>query len=175
MNMLQLLPISTTLAIALIATYTDLKKGTISNYLTLSAAIFGVVFSLSIDGIGGAAASLSWALAGALVPAILFKFNAMGGGDVKLFFAMGALLKNSSIIEIEMTAFIIGAIYGIALFIANGVLLKKIRAVAAVHKPFVKNRVEFIENDKTEIKFAPSILGAVVIVQTLNLFNQGIF
>ncbi|QQR91304.1 MAG: prepilin peptidase [Myxococcales bacterium] len=80
------------LVVALVAAAYDWKTGRIPNWLTflvLLAALCFYGFGVSLT---AAAFSFIAACVCALIPVLFFFMNAMGGGDVKLFAALGALL-----------------------------------------------------------------------------------
>src|SRR5450631_3752536 len=86
------------LAVALMAAGFDWKTGKIPNRLTLGAILVAFPLHAYVSGgagVDGVLAALKWPLLGALVcavpPAIAWKTGWMGGGDVKLMAAMGAV------------------------------------------------------------------------------------
>jgi prepilin peptidase CpaA len=168
MNTLQLLTGLLITAICLGATWTDVKKGIIPNLITFPAIGAGLLLGYTTGGLPGAAASLSGALVTLIVPLLLFKFNAMGGGDVKLFAAIGALAGTETGLQVLMLSFSIGSLYGTAIWIAQGRLKQKIAYFTTAAKPFAAKAKE--PQDKTTIKFAPSILTAWMIAVSLNIF-----
>jgi prepilin peptidase CpaA len=96
-----------------IAAVTDLRTRTIPNWVTLPLPPLGIVvhgISLGFDGL--------WiATLGCLVcfaPAyFLFARGALGGGDVKLFAGFGALLGAREGLELQLTAFVLVALYAL--------------------------------------------------------------
>jgi prepilin peptidase CpaA len=102
-------------AIAAIAAVFDLKTGMVPNWLTYPALLvapFVHVARLSAGHAGltedammeGAFAVLG-AIVCAIVPIVLWRQGAMGGGDVKLLVAIGALLQTLMGVEAEMYTF----------------------------------------------------------------------
>jgi prepilin peptidase CpaA len=101
--------LSVSLISACVAAFTDLRTRTIPNWLTLpvlavALLVHGVL--LGTDGI--LVAALGAVLC--FVPSyFLFTRGALGGGDVKLFAALGALLGPREGLELELTAFMLMA------------------------------------------------------------------
>ncbi len=78
------------IAIALIATVTDLAKGKIFNALTLPGLVAGVLVASWFGGWRAGGDALLGAVAGLVLYGWMFWLRAMGGGDVKLLMAFGA-------------------------------------------------------------------------------------
>lgn len=107
------------MAVAAVAGWLDWRKGEIPNWLTLPA--LGLAPLLHVARISMAkqpmeaalqegAVSIGGAALCAIVPLILYRQNAIGGGDVKLFIALGALLEPLVGVEAQMYGFFAGAI-----------------------------------------------------------------
>lgn len=89
----------------LIAAVTDTRSGRIPNWLTYPLLVVSPLAWGVCHGLREAVVSLlGLALCGA-VPAFFFTRNAMGGGDVKLFAALGALLGPSTGIEVQFFSY----------------------------------------------------------------------
>ena len=82
-------------SILFISLYTDLKSGKIYNWVTLPAMAGGLLLNFMISGQATAYAGLLNSVYGILVALIIFVLpyliGALGGGDVKLLMAIGAL------------------------------------------------------------------------------------
>ena len=157
---------------ASIAAYTDWRTGLIANRLTLGALAIGLLLALISNGPMGLGFALAGALVAALVPLGLFRVGAMGGGDVKLFAALGALLGVPAALEVQGLAFGIGAVQGIALWIARGQLRAGLWSTATVLLPGRRSgQVDSrgMAATPTEIRFAPAIALATWIVVGLRL------
>jgi prepilin peptidase CpaA len=113
---------------ACVAAITDLRTRTIPNWLTLPLPMIGLVGHGILSGAGG----LWEALLGCLlcfVPAyFLFARGALGGGDVKLFAALGSLLGAREGLELELTAFCMIACFAVWSTAWNGRLWALLRA-----------------------------------------------
>lgn len=74
------------------ATVEDLRRRTISNWLSVAAFSAGLVYQTWSHGPRGAASAVLGAIAGFLVFLVFYLLGGMGGGDVKLMAGFGALL-----------------------------------------------------------------------------------
>ncbi len=90
----------------LIAAITDTRSGRIPNWLTLP--LLGLAPIAWGFGAGGrdAVFSLLGLLACGVLPLLFFYRNAMGGGDVKLFAALGAVLGPTAGIEVQFSSYV---------------------------------------------------------------------
>jgi len=102
-----------------VAAYIDHRTGFIPNSVTLGGFAFALVaragLALGSGGVSAIPASLGWALVGAIVcaiaPLVLYRAHALGGGDVKLFIALGAFLGPLGGMHTQMAAFVCGALF----------------------------------------------------------------
>lgn len=122
-------------SVAAIAAVTDLRTGHIPNWLTLPALAMGVIGHAALGWyVGGPAAGLSegaLALGGAvfcaIAPGLMFWKGGMGGGDLKLFAAIGALCQPLLGIELQMYAFVAAALVAPARLAYQGRLLQVLK------------------------------------------------
>jgi len=112
------------LIIAATAAATDTRTGLIPNWLTLPPLVAAPLVYLVAQGPGGLLYSLAGALAAGTVPYLLFRFGTMGGGDVKLLAALGALGGPQLGLEIEMLGLCFAAAWGVVLLARRGALRK---------------------------------------------------
>src|SRR6185369_14346008 len=107
------------IAVAAIAAGLDWQRGEIPNSLTMPAMGLAPLFHffrcfLLGDTIPSAALEAAHSLGGgalcAVVPLFLFRQSAIGGGDVKLFIALGALLHPMLGVEAQTYGFFAGAL-----------------------------------------------------------------
>lgn len=101
------------LAVSCIAMVTDLRTRTIPNWLTLPVLPMALLLHCIRGGVEGALQSGAGALVCFLPVYFLFTRHALGGGDVKLFAGLGALLGGRDGLELELTAFAIVAIFAL--------------------------------------------------------------
>src|SRR3954452_5524723 len=102
------------IAVVAIGAFVDWRKGEIPNWLTWSALAsapflhvtrFAMAKEPMAVSLYEGAYSLGGAALCAIVPLMLFRQNAIGGGDVKLFAAIGAMFQPLLGVEAEMYGF----------------------------------------------------------------------
>lgn len=133
------------IAVVAIAAVLDWRKGEIPNWLTMTALVgapffhvtrFALAKETTEASVYEGAYSVGGAVLCAVVPLLLFRQNAIGGGDVKLFAAIGALLQPVLGVEAEMYGFFAGAILAPARLAYEGKLLSTIRNSFAIGANF---------------------------------------
>ena len=128
--MFHFLAFATVLAAA--AAWFDWRTGHIPNRLTLLglvAAVLGhFVHGAMTGGLGAGVEQAAFAIGGALgcalVPLFMHRKGAMGGGDVKLFAALGAALHPLAGLEAETYAFVAAMLLAPAKLAWEGTLLR---------------------------------------------------
>jgi len=126
------------LAVSLVAVYAiialsfiDIDEMIIPDELSLGMAALGLVFFWAnpnfhgavwqkfLQSLGGAACGfgLMWAIAAA--GEMIFKKEAMGGGDIKLMAGLGALLGWQGVFSTLMIGSFLGALWGLALLLSK--------------------------------------------------------
>jgi prepilin peptidase CpaA len=163
------------LIFASIAAAMDLRTGHIPNGLTLGGLAVGVILHVTVhmvdlSGSGPASAALAGVVnAGlgvvlcGLAPYLLFRVDAMGGGDVKLLAGVGAFVGPLTGLEIELSAFIAMAIFSPVRLAYEGKLLTVLgNTVVLIANPFLprKRRREVPRELMTSFKFGPAVLVA---------------
>jgi leader peptidase (prepilin peptidase) / N-methyltransferase len=103
-------------AILIIISFIDLRHRIIPNFMVVITLVIGIIFSFIvgasfIDTIFGMISGGGILFLLALVP------NAMGGGDIKLMFAIGAFLGLNRTLWALLLAFIMSSIISIALIL----------------------------------------------------------
>ena len=161
-----------------VAAVYDLKTGHIPNWLTfgaLAVAPFGHLGVAIAGGQSGSAltnAGLSIAGAGvcALVPFLLWRVEGIGGGDVKLFAALGALLRPMVGIEAEMYAFVAGMLYAPARLAYEGKLMRTLgNSLTLMFNPLrAKDKRKKVPREMmTKMRLGPSIFVGTLVMAIL--------
>lgn len=101
---------------------TDLAYKKIYNFITLPAIVLGLLGNSVFGGWGGLKLSLIGLLIGAGVFFLIFIFGGMGGGDVKLMAAIGALMGYPFIVRAVFYSILVGGLMAIIMMIWKGAL-----------------------------------------------------
>src|SRR5215472_2992726 len=105
--------------VSAVAAWCDWRRGQIPNWLTFTTMGIGPVAYLALglaqgatkqDAVTEASYSVLGGLVCAVIPLALYSKSAIGGGDLKLFVGLGALLQVKIGIEAEMYGFCAAAI-----------------------------------------------------------------
>src|SRR5689334_19313325 len=102
-------PAVSLLVLAVACAVTDLWKGRIYNAVTYPAIVLGFVLAIVLHGMTGFWSALGGFAVGFFPAFLLFALGAMGGGDVKLLGAVGAIAGAVAATETLILAFVIGA------------------------------------------------------------------
>ena len=99
-----------------IISFIDLKHGIIPNFMVIITLIIGMLFLLARD-ISFTSALFGMLLGGGLLFLLAIIPGAMGGGDIKFMFALGAFLGLDKALWSILLAFIIAAIISLFLLL----------------------------------------------------------
>ena len=156
------------IVLAALAAVTDSRFGTIPNWLSLPPLILSPTFYLI--GLGPAYGLQSFAsgLLAGIGPYLLFRREAMGGGDVKLFASLGATAGFDPLIgvRIQICAFAVAMLFALVLKALRGRLFQTLGAiVACVANRFLppRRRLRVGDDLKTPIRMGAPILSATLL------------
>jgi prepilin peptidase CpaA len=169
--------------VALVAAITDWRTGHIPNVVTLAPLAaaprahfeHGAIEAGLVPGLYEMGRSLLGAFVCGLVPFAMFVLGGMGGGDVKLFAAIGALVLPLTGLEAETYAFISALFVAPARLAYDGVLLRTLGNVAVmVTNPFrpQKTRRQVPEELKAWFRLGPCIFIGVCAVLVTHLWGR---
>ena len=161
--------------------FVDYRTGHIPNRLVAGGALLGLVLHLvvhfmflrapgqpSSELLATAAANMAMGvLACGLVPLLLFRAGAMGGGDVKLLAACGVWGGPILGLQVELYAFVLAALYAPARLAYQGQLFRLLgNSAALIKNPFLPKarRQEVPQALLTELRFGPAVFAAVALV-----------
>ena len=96
--------IGLSMAVGGLATVEDLRSRTISNWLCLAGVVAGLTAHAAMAGWSGLGDALLGTFIGFAVFLVFFLLGGMGGGDIKLMAAFGAILGKGQIVEAAIFA-----------------------------------------------------------------------
>jgi prepilin peptidase CpaA len=102
------------IALGCSAVLDDLRRGAISNWVNLTAIAGGLLYHSIHQGWRGLASSSGGAVLGFAVFLVVYAMGGMGGGDVKLMAAFGALLGPLGILTAAVLTSVIGGLMAAA-------------------------------------------------------------
>lgn len=170
------MPITFPLAVQLVAALAtsmaavnDVRFGTIPNRLTLPLLLAAPLVHWLVGGPGALLAALLGAFSCALVPLLLFAARALGGGDLKLLTALGALLGPILGMRVELAGFILAAGLAIVQLSLRGQLLASLYACARLlWAPLLRRRPRHgPAGEPTTLRFGPPLCAATLLVLLL--------
>ena len=153
--------------IATVAAVSDLRSGTIPNWLTLPPIAVAPVAYAGAFGFGMAIQCIAATLVSGAVPYLLFRARAMGGGDVKLFAALGAVASFEPFLglHLQLVSFIVALLLALCALTWKGLLLVALRTTASAWK-----NARLLRRSRLEIRAASGHsvrMGGAVLVGTL--------
>jgi prepilin peptidase CpaA len=154
------------LGVSTTAALCDWRRGEIPNWLTLPPLVVAPMAYGLAFGIEFALHSLAAAFLSALVPYLLFRRGAVGGGDVKVFGALGAITGFDLLvgIEIELGALVVAMLVACSALAWKGVLLRTLgNALTQALNPVLP--VRWRRKPCTAL-FAPIRMGGAILLAT---------
>jgi prepilin peptidase CpaA len=164
--------VSACVLLAATAAVLDWRRGEIPNWLTLPPLLAAPVVYFALHGAQGLLFSVAGALFAGLVPYVLFRIEAMGGGDVKLLAALGALVGPGAGVEIVVVGLLAGCAQALIVLARRrrlkAVLASSLAIFANALRP-ARARRPLPTEALTEMRLGPAIFVAVLAV----LFSRG--
>ncbi len=162
------------------AAWIDWRTGQIPNWLNASGAgvalcghlVFGYVREGANGLLWGAGFSLAGGIANIIVPYLMYRLSpkAIGGGDVKLLFAVGMLLGPMLGIECEFYGFVVAALYYPARLAYRGSLFSSIGNLGKVAASMFSHKRQQLDTElMLELRFAPALLVGTLVCLTSQL------
>jgi len=161
------------LVVSAAAALTDWRTGHIPNWLTLGsmglALILHAAYGAAKDGFRGALGALVSVLLGvfvcSLVPFFLYRKNGMGGGDVKLLAALGAMCGPMIGLQAQFYSFIAIVLYAFARLAYQGNLLRTLyQSLRILINPLLPaaRKKPVSPEMMTSLRLGPAILAGVI-------------
>lgn len=144
-------PIQIALAVTvLIAAATDLRKREIPNWLTFAAMLLGLVAHPVLSGWAGFRLSAVGFLVAALIFLPLFALRFLGGGDLKLMAAIGALAGKDNLLVVFILDAILAGIAAVVMIVIRGRVKQTLRNIGQGLRSLTKGRAPHKDNPEME-------------------------
>jgi Flp pilus assembly protein protease CpaA len=157
------------LCVTSVAAIVDYRTGQIPNGLTLSTLVLGPIAHVLLFALAGkpgismfyhAGNVLVGALLCACVPFALWRTGGLGGGDLKLFTALGGLLGLQRGLEVQLLAFLIALLLLPTVLAWRGKLWSTLRNTFRLVTNLRGKAVE--PTEMTEVRFGPAIFAGTL-------------
>ncbi len=151
-------PVDGALAVlVLMAAVSDFRARTVPNWLTVSGALLGVGLHVYLSGWSGAKFSLLGLGLGFLIFLPLFALRGMGGGDVKLMAAIGAMAGVSNTFVIFILTALLGGVMAVGLLLWKGGLGRALRNVGFIVGRLARGKVPHEDRPELDIDRSASL------------------
>ncbi len=154
------------LVVAVTCAVTDLWKGKIYNAVTYPAMALGVALGLVLHGLPGLWSALAGFAVGFFPAFVLFALGGMGGGDVKLLGAIGAIAGAIAATETLLLAFVFGGLFALGKLAWHGrlfsTLWRTLRTLAGYLVPGLGRPAAAPDERRLEVRFGVAICVALV-------------
>jgi prepilin peptidase CpaA len=122
---------------------------------TLESPTHRALAGATLDALGGAAIGL---IGCSLLPLLLYRVGAIGGGDVKLLAVAGALVALGPGLELTRAAFFVAVAFGFAKLACAGRLMASLRTMGSLLARLVGvRRAEPLAPSLTPLPFGPHV------------------
>lgn len=149
MTILEIFNVVILIVLILLSSYFDSAKKVIPNFLVMPAIIIGLFLSILMSGVEGIKFSVLGFMTGLGIFIIPFVLGGMGGGDVKLMAAIGALKGWRFVLSTAVFSGLAGGVIVIILLIKQKKLFLTLkRVLAIILKPIMFILTLTFENKK---------------------------
>jgi prepilin peptidase CpaA len=111
---------------------TDLRSRRIPNIITFAGIVAGLVLGTAMHGLAGFAASATGLLLAICLLFLPFALGGIGGGDVKMMAAVGALVGPQALLASLLAGMILGGVVAVGVLWRRGRLVEKLYVVGAM-------------------------------------------
>ena len=143
--------------LVVLAAVLDFRSRTVPNWLTVSGAVAGVALHVWLNGWGGLRFSLLGLGLGFLIFLPLFALRGMGGGDVKLMAAVGAMAGVSNTFVIFILTAVLGGVLAVGMLLWKGGLGRTLRNVGYILSQLVRGKAPHQERPELDIDQSSSL------------------
>jgi prepilin peptidase CpaA len=155
----------TALFVTIFAAIYDVLTGRIPNWLTFSTIILALLARVFLEGMSGLGQGALATVSGFGLYLPLFYFGVMGGGDVKLLMAVGALTSVMFVSQTAIVAIMVGGVYALVDTLARGRLLHIFRVTQGLLLGWLRPRdAKDMVDGKRKFPFGFAIAAAVALL-----------
>ena len=144
-------------AVALAATVTDLRSRQIPNWLTLGGVVAAFAARSILFGWPGLLEAVQGLALGLAVYGTLFALRVMGGGDVKLMMALGAVAGPANWLAIFFITSLVGGPIALMTVLLRGRLGKTLRNVWAILLQLARLRPPYEADPELDVAHPASV------------------
>jgi prepilin peptidase CpaA len=154
-------------AVALVCAVTDLFRKKVYNAITYPAIVLGFVLQIALYGLPGLWSALAGFAIGFFPAFMLLVLGGMGGGDVKLMGAIGAIAGGVAATEALLLGVLFGAFIGLGQLAWHGVLLKSLwrqtKMIVGLIVPSVRPKGPIPPELKHELRFGVALAAGTLV------------
>lgn len=140
-----------------IAAFTDWRWRRIPNWLTIGCLGAGFVFQSQAAGGLGWVTSLGGIATAAAITLPLFAIRGLGGGDVKLMAAAGAMTGSMNFVYLFLINAILGGVAALGLAISKGRLSRTLRNTGEILRSLGRGEAPHAQNPELGIDSATAL------------------
>jgi prepilin peptidase CpaA len=149
--------------VSALAAGTDLRTGRIPNVLTYSAVVAGLCLGLTPEAQPALSARVVGLITAFLPAAALFAAGSVGGGDVKLLAAMGAVVGYPLILDVLFYTILVGAAISLGIIIWKGRSSEAVRGFGRLIASLpAKGVPKVVPLTDLRVPFGPAVLAGTV-------------
>lgn len=141
----------------LVAAAYDWKYRIIPNWLTLAGVIAGVALNTVATGLSGLWVAFTGAAFALLIYVPLYALRAMGGGDVKLMAAVGALMGPFLWWDIFVYTALIGGAAALVTIFVGGRFRRTFRNIGTILSSLARGRRPWVDNPEVDVRNKQSL------------------
>lgn len=140
--------------VALAAAYFDWRERRVPNWLTLAGLIAGLAANVFLAHTAGLWTSLKGAGIALAIYLPLYLLRGVGGGDLKLMVAIGAIAGPRDWITIWLITALLGGFAALVVVALQHRLLQTLQNVGFILKSLAMGRVPYHENPQVDVRSA---------------------
>jgi prepilin peptidase CpaA len=147
------IPISVLLAaVVLTAAWTDARSRSIPNWLTAGGIAAGFAVNITVAGIAGGKSALAGFGIAAGVYALFYILRAVGGGDLKLMAAIGAISGPAHWFSIFLGSALLGGVMAVCVVVWSGRVGRTLRNLGLILAEALRFRAPWKRSDDVDVR-----------------------